>query len=177
MTIRLIEGAPPWLINARRFDGVAEIVGPKHNPVILGWAQELGAKVLGIKVNDDETPWCGLFMAKMMKDCGLSSPLIAVRASQWGRGGKWGRELLAPRYGCIMVFTRDGGGHVGFYLGETETHYAIYGGNTSNKVGVAMLKKDRLAEGGMRWPKGPYLPPAKKIVVNASGIPVSTNEG
>lgn len=78
---------PTWLAFARQQIGVREIVGPKHSPVIMGWIKELGAKVLGITVNDDETPWCGTFMALVMKRSGLTAPAIAVRAASWGRAG------------------------------------------------------------------------------------------
>lgn len=72
---------PAWLAFARQQIGVREIVGPKHSPVIMGWVQKLGAKVLGIKVVDDETAWCGTFVAMCMMTAGLASPAIAVRAS------------------------------------------------------------------------------------------------
>lgn len=165
-----------WIAWAKLQIGVKEIVGPKHSAVIMGWVRELGAKALGIQVNDDETPWCGTFAGMVMKKAGLSMPAILVRASQWGRAGNWGRELLAPRPGCIMVFTRNGGGHVGFYMGETATHFRILGGNQSNSVNLAWIAKDRLAEGGMRWPKGVPLPAAYRIHLKSNGEAVSTNE-
>lgn len=132
--------------------------------------------MLGLKVNDDETRWCGTFMALLMKRAGLTSPLIVVRAASWGRAGAWGRELIAPRLGCVMVFTRAGGGHVGLYLGEDATHFHILGGNQSNSVSIARLAKARLAEGGMRWPKGPALPPAARVWWTPAGTPTSGNE-
>jgi len=168
--------APPWLSLARSFIGTRETVGPKHSPIIMGWIKEVGAKVLGVQVNDDETPWCGTFMALLMKRMGLTAPLIAVRAASWGRAGNWGRELLAPRLGCILVFTRDGGGHVGLYLGEDDTHYHVLGGNQSNSVSIMKLAKGRLADGGMRWPKGPELPPAQIVRLKPNGAPASGNE-
>lgn len=167
---------PAWLTLARAQVGTREIVGKKHSAKIMGWIQEVGAKVLGIKVNDDETPWCGTFMAWLMKRAGLSSPAIAVRASQWARAGSWGRELIGPRLGCILVFTRAGGGHVGLYIGEDATHYHVLGGNQSNSVSITRIAKNRLAPGGMRWPKGPALPPAKAVWLKANGTPTSTNE-
>ena len=167
---------PSWLKLARSFIGTREIVGPKHSPIIMGWIKELGAKVLGVTVNDDETPWCGTFMALLMKRSGLTSPAIAVRAASWGRAGAWGRELLGPRLGCIMVFTRAGGGHVGLYLGEDATHFHILGGNQTNSVSITRIAKERLAAGGMRWPKGPILPPVQVIRLKASGAPVTVNE-
>ncbi|WP_332657382.1 TIGR02594 family protein [Brevundimonas sp.] len=167
---------PAWLKLARAQVGTREIVGPKHSPVIMAWIQEIGAKALGVKVNDDETPWCGTFMAWLMKRCGLSTPAIAVRAASWGRAGSWGRELLGPRLGCVLVFTRAGGGHVGLYLGEDATHFHVLGGNQSNSVSVTRIAKNRLAVGGMRWPKGPDLPPAQIIRLKPSGAPITTNE-
>lgn len=167
---------PAWLTLARRQIGVREIVGPKHSPIVMGWIQKVGAKALGIKVNDDEMPWCGTFMAWLMKECGLSMPLIAVRAASWGRAGQWGRELLGPRLGCVLVFTRQGGGHVGLYVGEDATHYHVLGGNQSNSVSITRIAKNRLAPGGMRWPNGLTLPPAKPVLLKASGAPVSVSE-
>lgn len=167
---------PAWLKLARAQIGTREIVGAKHSPKIMGWIQEVGAKVLGIRVNDDETPWCGTFMAWLMHRCGLSSPAIAVRAASWGRAGGWGRELLGPRLGCILVFTRQGGGHVGLYVGEDATHFHVLGGNQSNSVSITRIAKNRLADGGMRWPKGPTLPPVQVVRLKASGVPVTVNE-
>lgn len=167
---------PAWLTIARAQIGVREIIGRKHSPIIMGWVQELGAKVLGIPVNDDETAWCGTFMAWVMKRAGLSMPAIAVRAASWGRAGAWGRELLAPRLGCILVFTRAGGGHVGIYVGEDDTHFHVLGGNQGNSVSITRIAKNRLADGGMRWPKGPALPTAKPVRLKPNGVPVTENE-
>jgi uncharacterized protein (TIGR02594 family) len=165
--------APPWLTLARSFIGTREVVGPKHSPVIMGWIQKLGAKVLGIKVVDDETAWCGTFVAFCMFAVGLPAPPIAVRASAWG---DWGRELAGPRLGCILVFTRAGGGHVGFYIGEDVSHFHVLGGNQGNAVSITRIAKDRLAKGGMRWPAGVALPEVQIIRLNAAGVPVTANE-
>lgn len=164
---------PVWLAEARRHIGVREIAGPKHSPIIMGWIRALGARALGIPVNDDETPWCGIFMAWIMKRSGCDLPSIAVRASQWA---KWGRQLLKPRLGCVLVFTRNGGGHVGLYLGEDATHFHVLGGNQSNSVNVMRIAKARLAEGGMRWPFGWPLPAAQILRLTPSGAAVSEDE-
>lgn len=168
--------APAWLTLAYAQIGVREIVGAKHSPIIMGWIKELGASALGLKVNDDETPWCGTFMAWLMTRLGLSAPAIAVRAASWGRAGSWGRELVGPRLGCVLVFTRAGGGHVGLYVGEDDTHFHVLGGNQSNSVSITRIAKDRLAPGGMRWPKGPALPPQQIVRLTPKGVPVTTNE-
>lgn len=164
---------PVWLTEARQHLGVREVPGKLHNPKIMGWIQEVGAKALGIPVNDDETPWCGTFMAMLMRRAGLASPAIAVRASSWG---KWGRQLNGPRLGCVLVFSRAGGGHVGLYLSEDATHYHVLGGNQSDSVSIMRLEKSRLIKGGMRWPHGPGLPPAKVVHLSPKGAPMSGDE-
>lgn len=164
---------PGWLAFARQNIGVREIPGSRHSPTIMGWVQKLGAKVLGIRVLDDETAWCGTFVAMCILSAGLAPPPVAVRASAWGA---WGRELLAPRLGCVLVFTRSGGGHVGFYVGEDDSHYHVLGGNQGNAVSITRIAKSRLAKGGMRWPAGVALPEAQVIRLKPSGVPVTENE-
>ena len=163
---------PAWLAFARQQIGVREIVGPKHSPIIMGWIQKLGAQVLGIKVVDDETAWCGTFVAMCMMIAGLASPAIDVRASAWGA---WGRELIGPRLGCVLVFTRTGGGHVGFYIGEDASHFHVLGGIQGNAVSITRIAKERLAKGGMRWPAGVALPAVQVIRLNAAAVPVTVN--
>lgn len=160
-----------WMPYARSLIGVREIVGPKHSPTIMGWAKRLGAKVLGITVRDDETPWCGLYAAEVVDRAGIHPPPIAVRASEWS---KWGRGLIGPRYGCILTFTRSGGGHVGFYVGEDDTHLHVLGGNQGNAVSITRIAKDRLS--AMRWPFGVDLPPVRVVKLKANGTPVTVNE-
>ena len=160
-----------WMTYARSLIGVREIPGARHNQTILGWAQKLGAKILGITVKDDETPWCGLFCAHVMDHVGIHPPPIAVRASSWGL---WGRKLINPRPGCILTFVREGGGHVGFYVGEDASHYHVLGGNQGNAVLITRIAKARLSE--MRWPAGIDLPPAKIVRLSPSGAPVTVNE-
>ncbi|MFN4840170.1 MAG: TIGR02594 family protein [Phycisphaerales bacterium] len=161
---------PPWLAHARTLIGTREIPGSKHSPVIMDWIRKLGAKVLGINVVDDETPWCGTFMAWLMRQAGLNTPPIAVRASSWGL---YGRGLLNPRLGCIMVFTRSGGGHVGLYVGEDAGAYHILGGNQSNAVTITRIAKERLS--AMRWPDGVPLPKPQIVRLTPSGK-LSENE-
>lgn len=160
---------PAWMTYARSQIGVREIPGPQHSARIMGWIARLGRK-LGVAVRDDETPWCGTFVAEVMDRVGLSLPPIPVRASSWA---SYGRKLLAPRYGCILVFSRTGGGHVGFYVGEDATHLHVLGGNQGNAVSITRIARNRLT--AMRWPHGPALPPPQIIRLQPNGRP-SENE-
>ena len=156
---------PLWLQVAEKHKGLKEIPGPKHSPVILGWLRDLKAWWA-----EDETPWCGTFVAHCMREAGLPIPKLWFRAKAWSDYGSLLRpDRLAP--GAILVFGRQGGGHVGFYVGEDAGHYFVLGGNQSNGVNVMKLGKSRLV--ASRWPKD--VPVTGKPVRMAGGV-ISTNE-
>jgi uncharacterized protein (TIGR02594 family) len=93
-----------------------------------------------------------------------------MRAKAWADYGSLLRpDRLAP--GAIMVFDRDKGGHVAFYVGEDAGHYFVLGGNQANSVNVMKLGKSRLI--ASRWPKGQ--PVIGKPVLMKGGV-ISTNE-
>lgn len=160
-----------WMPYARSLIGVREAPGAGNSATIMGWAKRLGAKVLGITYAADSVPWCGLFCAHVMDHAGIKPPPIAVRASEWG---KWGRKLVAPRPGCILTFVREGGGHVGFYVGEDDTHLHVLGGNQGDAVSITRIARNRLSE--MRWPNEVPLPPAKVVRLRPNGAPITVNE-
>ena len=156
---------PSWLKIARSYEGLKEIPGPRHNQTIIRWLGKLNAWW-----SDDETPWCGVFVAHCMQESWLPFPKFYMRAKAWSDyGSLLRRDRLAP--GAILVFDRAGGGHVGFYVGEDAGHYFVLGGNQGNAVNVMKLGKSRLV--ASRWPKGePVI--GKPVYLN--GGSVSTNE-
>lgn len=169
---------PVWLLVARALIGVREIKGPRHNPAIMGWVAAMGSRILGVAVTSDELAWCGTFVAHCLTKSGIGTegrmtgkPIIAVRAKAWL---EWGRVLSGPRLGCVLVFDRAGGGHVGFYVGEDASHYHVLGGNQGDAVSIMRLPRGRLL--GMRWPTAVALPPASPIWLKPDGAPVSVNE-
>jgi uncharacterized protein (TIGR02594 family) len=163
---------PLWLATARQSLGLREAPGPASNSTILGWAKRLGTKVLGIAYNADGVPWCGLFVAHCINSAGIQPPKIAVRAKAWATWGSRLRfERLAP--GAVLVFERQGGGHVGFYVGEDATHLNVLGGNQGDCVSIARLPKSRCI--AARWPKGvPVI--SGPVRLSAAGAPISTRE-
>lgn len=132
---------PEWLAFARRQLDVREIPGPRHSAVILGWLRDLKAWW-----RDDETPWCGAFVAACLRAAGVAVPPAWYRARAWG---DWG-VATSPRIGALLVFARGGGGHVGWYVGEDAGHFHVLGGNQSNRVSVARIARGRLL--ACRWP-------------------------
>ena len=136
----------PWIQSAIDLINTREIPGSRSNPTIMEWAKNLGGWIKNFYKNDD-IPWCGLFVAHCLQDnnihINIQNPLSA-RA--WGEFGL----KTTPRYGAIMVFSRTGGGHVGFYVSEDDETYHILGGNQSNSVNITRVAKNRFLE--CRWP-------------------------
>jgi uncharacterized protein (TIGR02594 family) len=166
------EQSPKALVEALRHYGTLEHVGKGSNSNILAWAKEIG--VSGF-YTDDDIPWCGLFVAIVMKRAGypILSRLDNLGALRWLNFGNVvlpGKEKLWD----ILVFRRPGGGHVGFYVGENEHAFLVYGGNQSNAVGFAWIDKSRLA--GCRRARYNMQPAnVRKIRLSESGE-LSTNE-
>jgi uncharacterized protein (TIGR02594 family) len=157
---------PHWLAVARLLIGTREIKGPQHLGFIAkGWAR-LGAPWY----NDDETPWCGFFVAHCIDAAGLPVPgggrFASARA--WL---DWGKSSAAV-VGAVAVFGRDGGGHVGFAVGESAGHFYVLGGNQSNMVSIAPIAKSRLL--GLRWPAS--VPASPHRLPRMSGGVMSRNE-
>jgi uncharacterized protein (TIGR02594 family) len=136
---------PRWLVRAREFNGTREIPGRGNNPQILKWWSLIRAPF-----TNDETPWCAGFVGGVLEECGIKSTRSASARSY----EKWGRRLDRPVIGCIIVFSRRGGGHVGFYVGETKTHVLVLGGNQGDMVNVSRYPKNgsSLKITGYRWP-------------------------
>jgi uncharacterized protein (TIGR02594 family) len=155
---------PTWLVQARSHVGLREIPGPKHNPTIVKWLVRLKAWW-----SDDETPWCGTFVAHCFDAVGIKPAKAWYRARAWAA---WGVPVK-PQAGAVAVFSRGGGGHVGFVVGETATHFAVLGGNQGNAVNVTNIQKNRLI--GCRWPAGVPFETAPRLL-KFSGITGNGNE-
>ncbi|UWU13253.1 TIGR02594 family protein [Rhizobium sullae] len=161
---------PVWMREARRLMGVKEIPGSASNPTIIGWARRLGGWVADFYRNDD-TPWCGLFLAHCISMTLPEEKLPAnpLGALEWN---KFGIPLATPVLGAILVFKRPGGGHVGHYAGEDGDFYCVLGANQSNTVKLSMIEKERCV--GIRWPKTAPAPIGGRLRANAGGV--SRNE-
>lgn len=166
------EGAPKMLVEALNHYGELEIPGKGSNPNISKWAKEVGVSGW---YTDDDIPWCGLFVGVVAKRCGYPFPASKLLAAKqwinWGVPVTEGREMLWD----VLVFSRDGGGHVGFYVGENDHAFLVYGGNQSNAVGFAWIAKTRLV--GARRPAYKIGEPAnvRKVILSLTGE-LSKNE-
>lgn len=134
-----------WIKIARSLEGASEVKGSKHNPEILQMWKDI--KRGGIK--DDETPWCAAFVGACLERAGIKSSRFESAKSYLD----WGIKLDKPVDGCIVVFTRSGGGHVGFVVGQdSKGNLLVLGGNQQDQVKVSAFGLDRVS--GYRWPSG-----------------------
>lgn len=163
------ETSPKLLVEAVKLLGTKEVVGKQHNPVILGWAKELGLQKV---YTADEIPWCGLAIAYAAHKAGLEVVDKPLWALSWA---KWGTEVKEPMLGDILTFKRDGGGHVGIYVGEDKDCYHVLGGNQGNAMSVSRIVKSRLYQA--RRTKWKVAQPAnvRKVILSAKGA-ISQNE-
>ncbi|MIA70919.1 TIGR02594 family protein [Escherichia coli] len=155
---------PRWLIEARKHIGLTEIKGAKHNPEIVQFWRNI--KRGGIK--DDETPWCAAFVGAMLERVGIRSTRFESAKSYLD----WGEKLDTPAYGCIVVFTRVGGGHVGFVVGRRANgDLLVLGGNQGDAVNIRAFPTSRVS--GYRWPAGE---PHNTALLPVGDAATSTNE-
>lgn len=142
---------PLWVQVARRYIGVAEIPGKDSNPLLVKWWLKGGAAVWNTLGRDDSrAPWCGTYVGECLDEVGLPRPQNWYRARAYL---DYGEHIFTPVYGCIVVFARTGGGHVGFVVGRNE-HGAlmVLGGNQGDRVSIAAFDPSRVL--GYRWPVG-----------------------
>lgn len=174
-----LKGLPNTIRLALAEYGAKETIGKGSNRTIISWRDELnGAAPAGKPIvsgySDDSIPWCGLFAAVI---CYRRKKNIAevVREPLWARNwAKYGVKSPLPSLGDILVFVRNGGGHVGFYVGEDKTSYHVLGGNQSDKVCVTRILKSRCI--AVRRPPYLTIPKAVKPYHLASAGEISTNE-
>lgn len=155
-----------WLDIAGQYLGQRETSGPNDSPWIRRMLASLNVSwLLG-------QPWCGIFMARVMKEAGIDYPKAYYRAREWEN---WGFGLTSPCVGCIAVTKRPGGYHVGIVVGRDGWgNYILRGGNQGDAVRDSVFLKDR--GWSFRWPTGQPLPVFFVLPLISNSAPVSTNE-
>jgi len=130
---------PGWMDVAAKYNGLREIRGPKHEPLILKWMIASGHP----QIKDDETPWCAAYIGGVLKEYGLKGTNSLAARSYEG----WGVKLKTPVYGAIGTKRRGGRkaaswmGHVGFVVAANATHVWLLGGNQNDGVNIARFAR------------------------------------
>lgn len=148
----------PWYDVMVEITGTHEYAGSSDNPNILTWPKyiagefpEMAAYCKGY--NHDSIPWCGLTVAYCMTRAGIRPQFgnTDVERFLWADAWKEFGEPCEPKLGCVMVFTRNGGGHVTLYEGEEGDYFICRGGNQSDQVNVSRYRKSQFT--CARWPE------------------------
>ncbi len=169
------EPGPLMIKNALSLYDTMEAPGSANNPVIIGWAKEIGGNILTV-YKADEIPWCGLFIAVVVKRSAKQVVKDPLWALNWGTFGK---SVDVAMLGDVMVFIRktvEGkrAGHVALYVGEDDECYHVLGGNQSDKVCISRLEKNRLY--AARRPNYNVQPGNVRRILLAETGQVSSNE-
>jgi uncharacterized protein (TIGR02594 family) len=127
-----------WMPVALQEIGIKEYVGAADNPRIVEY---LSSTTLDSEErSNDETPWCSAFVNWCLVKAGYEGT-----DSAWAKSWlAWGKELDAPRRGCLTLFSRNEGGHVAFFVGESSSGIDVLGGTQSNAVKISSYPKSRL---------------------------------
>lgn len=145
----VVKKSAPWMQIAQHELGQKEVSGPEYNPRVVEYHQ-----TTLLKATSDEVPWCSSFVNWVFFKHNIAwKRTNSAAAISWL---KWGKQLKAPRYGCLMVSKRSGGNHVCFFVGSEERFgrpgYLGLGGNQSDAVNVKWFANSGLHKGGIRWP-------------------------
>jgi len=128
----------PWLPIALGEVGVKEFPGSADNPRIVEYLHS--TNLPAPDRSNDETYWCSAFVNWCIERAGYEGT-----DSAWAKSWlNWGKTIGTPRKGCIVIFKRDDGGHVGFYMDETNTAIKVLGGNQSDEVSISGYSKKNL---------------------------------
>lgn len=138
----------PWIKEGIK---VIRLHEAQDNRKLSVWLKSDG-QTLG---DPSKLPWCGDFVETSIR-LGLpterfpgplkANPYWALNWRHFGVG------LMRAAYGAVASISRDGGGHVGFVVGEDAQHLYLLGGNQSNRVSVAPFSKSRFVPESFRWP-------------------------
>jgi uncharacterized protein (TIGR02594 family) len=162
------EPGPKLLLEMLKLYGTVEKPGAGDNPQIIAWANEIG---VGKTYVHDSTPWCGLATGVAAQRAGKSIPKTPLWALSWA---EFGVKVPRPMLGDVLVFKREGGGHVTVYVGEDDTAYHCLGGNQSDQVNITRIAKNRLY--AARRPLMTVAPTNIRVVRLSSGGRLSQNE-
>lgn len=173
-----LNGLPPLIVELIRLGKLDtnEIPGPKSNVEIMKLAKIAGVDSF---YKNDDTAWCALCMCAMIITVGYTLLLKGwdrLRAKAFLKCGYTRIAVEDAILGDLLVFDRNGGGHIGAYIAENKLNFHTGGGNQGNQVSIVEIPKSRCI-GAFRPPyPGGVLPAACKKYFQESTGTVSTNE-
>ena len=163
------QGPLPWITEAKSALGRNEA---RDLTLLLDWLKRDGGS-LG---DPSKNPWCGDFVETCIRMALHNEPLLGALGINpyWARNWLLFGQAVQPITGAVLIFERGSGGHVGFAVGQDDTHFYVLGGNQSDAVTIARIAKSRLL--GARWP-ATYPPRPQRLPTMKPGeFLATTNE-
>jgi uncharacterized protein (TIGR02594 family) len=159
----------PWMAAAMVPYGWHEV---RDNARLRAWLQSDG-RTLG---DPKALPWCGDFAETAIR-LGLPNepwPGALGANPYWARNWALFGVPTEPTFGCVLVFSRGSGGHVGFAVGQDASAFHVLGGNQGDTVSVTRIARSRLL--AARWPATFPARPIHLPQRAAGNLALSTNE-
>jgi uncharacterized protein (TIGR02594 family) len=159
----MADTVPPWLAVMRGITGLTEVSGSGSNPAILHMADAIARDWpaqanYAAQYTSDDIAWCGLCVAYCVSTAGFEPQYGDTDTERWMWAQSWdlwGEELNEPKQGCIVVQTRDGGGHVTLFEHWDGGSLVCRGGNQSDMVKLSTYDPDVVI--GYRWPRKTFV--------------------
>ena len=133
---------PDYYVEARKFDGLKEIIGSKHESQIVDFFAEAGHDW----VKDDETAWCAAFGNAMLAKTGWAHTGKLNARSFLDLDGAQVLHRNDLREGDIVVLKRGTSawqGHITFFVKNLPGgKFQGFGGNQKNMVTTSTFDHD-----------------------------------
>ena len=138
-------GPLPWMTEAKITLSRHEA---RDRSWLMNWLKRDG-RSLG---DPSKNPWRGDFVETCIRVALPDEPLLGALGTNpyWARNWLLFGQNAKPTPGAVLVFERGSGGHVGFAMGQDDTHFYVLGGNQSDAVTITCIAKSRVL--GARWP-------------------------
>jgi uncharacterized protein (TIGR02594 family) len=140
---------PRWLKIAERYDGHRRWPGSLDPPLGLRWWNAIRSSFS----RRDRSPPSARFVDGALEAAEIDSPRAGLPHAYL----HWGRRLVSPVPGCIVIFDRGRGTHVGIVVNSDEPdRMDVIGVFRRGKVAISAVSLVRVI--GLRWPPGETLP-------------------
>lgn len=148
----------PWLAEMRAITGVREVPGGSNSPIIMSWRGDIARAFpdmasYAATYTGDAIPWCGFGLARCFAVHKVRPANKFMWALSWA---SWGKKLKTPVVGCVMTFSRAGGGHVALLEKISGDTVWVRGCNQSDMVNVA--RRSMSGFKAATWPSGHPIP-------------------
>ena len=155
----------PWIKEGTKLIGIHEATAEGRKAVDSMWKD---FRMSGLVGTSTTTPWCSAFVGACFERAGITTRIKKANFSK-DNSRYWldfGSIIDNPCYGCIVVFSRNGGGHVGFVVGRTkENDLLVLGGNQGDTVSI--MRKNTSTVIGYRYPHG-FLPSTEPLPIGTA---------